>query len=130
METQELEVFTTLNGISMSLAVEVNHIGNGNHSVSQAQLLKKEQLSCLKLRKCFEEARQQKNNYCIESDLLYHMGIVGGQKNFQLVIPGCRRQEILKLEHEIPVGRNLAAKKTRDRIAMSFWWEGMPKDLK
>ena len=58
----------------MSLAVEVNHNGNGDHPVSHAQLLKKKQLACPTLKKCFEEARQQKNNYWIESDLLYHVG--------------------------------------------------------
>ena len=58
------------------------------------------------------------------------MGKVRGQKYVQLVVPACRRQEILKLAHETPVGGHLAARKTRDRIAMSFWWEGMLKDVK
>ena len=57
------------------------------------------------------------------------MGKVGGQKYVQLVVPACRRQEILKLAFETPVGGHLAARKKRDRIAMSFWWEGKPKDV-
>ena len=130
METQKLEVFGTPIGTLLSPKVEVNHNGNGDHHVSQAQLLKKEQLACPTLKKCFEEARKQKNNYWIEPDLLYHMGKVGGQKYVQLVVPECRSQEILKLEHETPVGGHLAARKTRDQIVMSFWWEKMPKDVK
>ena len=34
METQELEVFVTPIGTSVSSAIEVNYNGNGNHPVS------------------------------------------------------------------------------------------------
>lgn len=98
--------------------------------VSQVQKLKKDQMACTTLQDCFAEARQGKNNFWIESELLYHTGEVGGQKYVQLVVPECRRKDILKLAHETPTGGHLAAKKTKDRIAMSFWWNGLLKDVK
>ena len=58
-----MEIFATPIETSLSPTVEVNHSANGDHLVYQAQLLKKEQLACPTLKKCFEEARQQKNNY-------------------------------------------------------------------
>ena len=53
METQELEDFPTPIETSLSPTVEVNHNENGDHPVSQAQLLKKEKLSCPTSKKCF-----------------------------------------------------------------------------
>lgn len=68
----------------------------------------------------FEEVRQQKNNYWIESDLLYCMGKVGVQKSVKFVILSCRNKEFSEFAHENSVDGYAAEKRTKDRIVMSF----------
>ena len=130
-QSSEEEVRTTPLEINLlPEKIPVEGTGESIPPVSQVQKLRKDQLSCPTLENCFAEARQKKNNYWMESELLYHTGEVGGQKYVQLVVPECRRTDILKLAHETPTGGHLAAKKTKDRIAMSFWWDGLSKDVK
>lgn len=114
-------------GVSISGRVNNdNKEGNiENGCSSQANQFRKEQCSCPKLEKPLKDAKNKKNNYWIDSDLLYHTRDVGGQKYVQFVVP--ESKEILKLPHETPTGGHLGSKKTRDRIAMPFIGKKCPK---
>jgi len=46
----------------------------------------------------------------------------------QLVLPVNRRQEVMRLAHEIYAGR-LGAKKTKERIKLSFTWPTVASDV-
>ncbi|GFX29008.1 retrovirus-related Pol polyprotein from transposon opus [Trichonephila clavipes] len=48
----------------------------------------------------------------------------------QLVIPKCRRTEVLKLAHTSVFNSHMGPKKTLERIKYSFFWEGLRADVK
>ncbi|KFM71645.1 Retrovirus-related Pol polyprotein from transposon 17.6, partial [Stegodyphus mimosarum] len=89
-----------------------------------------EQAECGSLKSAFTDARNNKNGYWLESGILYHTGTINGQRCNQLVVPQSRRKEIVKLVHESLQEGNFAAKKTAERIKMSFWWEGLSKEVR
>ena len=51
-----------------------------------------------------------------------------GQDYEQLVLPVNRRSEVMKLAHEIYAG-HLGAKKTKERIKLSFTWLTIASDV-
>jgi len=52
-----------------------------------------------------------------------------GQRFEQLCLPNERRKQVMELAHDI-VGGHLGAKRTRERIRLSFWWPTMTRDVK
>ncbi|GFX28417.1 retrovirus-related Pol polyprotein from transposon opus [Trichonephila clavipes] len=53
-----------------------------------------------------------------------------GESIGQLVIPKCRRTEVLKLAHTSVFSSHMGPKKTLERIKYSFFWEGLRADVK
>ena len=47
----------------------------------------------------------------------------------QLVVPLCKRTQVLALAHESVWGAHLGVKKTSERIRYSFWWPGLKHDV-
>ncbi|GFW02278.1 retrovirus-related Pol polyprotein from transposon opus [Trichonephila clavipes] len=62
---------------------------------------------------------------------IYFVGIkILGESIGQLVIPKCRRTEVLKLAHTSVFSSHMGPKKTLERIKYSFFWEGLRADVK
>ncbi|GFX49877.1 retrovirus-related Pol polyprotein from transposon opus [Trichonephila clavipes] len=62
---------------------------------------------------------------------IYFVGIkYSGESIEQLVIPKCRRTEVLKLAHTSVFSSHMGPKKTIERIKYSFFWEGLRADVK
>ncbi|GFT38223.1 retrovirus-related Pol polyprotein from transposon opus [Trichonephila clavipes] len=53
-----------------------------------------------------------------------------GESIGQLVIPKCRRTEVLRLAHTSVFSSHMGPKKTLERIEYSFFWEGLSSDVK
>ncbi|GFU03471.1 retrovirus-related Pol polyprotein from transposon opus [Trichonephila clavipes] len=53
-----------------------------------------------------------------------------GESIGQLVIPKCRKTEVLKLAHTSVFSSHMCPKKTLERIEYSFFWEGLSSNVK
>ena len=94
------------------------------------QLLE-EQSSDESLKICHREAKKEGSAFYYRSvdNLLYHTGQVTGRMVQQLVLPKSHRAEVMKLGHDIEWSGHLAGEKTYQRIAVSFFWPEMKKEI-
>ncbi|GFS75685.1 retrovirus-related Pol polyprotein from transposon opus [Trichonephila clavipes] len=99
---------------------------NGNNT----EKFKKQQQICDTLQEAWNIARRNKGGYVIEMDILYHEELLGGNRIKQLVIPEMRKRKILEIAHESVFGALLGAHKKIRRIKISFYWQGMVKEIK
>ncbi len=97
-------------------------------SATRQQLIA-EQLADDTLKICWTLAAKGKGGFRVQEGLLYHDEMILGQKFSQLCIPKCRRDQVLRMAHET-VGCHAAAKATRARIRLSFFWLTVSKDSK
>ena len=81
------------------------------------------------LKTCFVLAKKAKGGFFLRNDLLYHYGKLAGQTFEQLVLPLCRRSEVLKLAHET-YGAHMGVCNTKWRILFSFYWPTIARDVK
>ena len=77
---------------------------------------------------CWSLADRQKAKYYVRDGVLYRNYKYLGQDYEQLVLPVNRRLEVMKLAHEIYAG-HLGAKKTKERIKLSFTWPTIASDV-
>jgi len=88
---------------------------------ASAEILRRDQKSDRSLINCWSLADRQRAGYYIRDGVLYRNYKYLGQNYEQLVLPVNRRQEVMRLAHEIYAG-HLGAKKTKERIKLSFTW--------
>jgi transposase InsO family protein len=83
------------------------------------------------LESCFAAARKADKEFYIRQldGLLFHIGQVMGRTVHQLVLPRKHRAEVLYMGHDIDWAGHLAAEKTYQRIAISFFWPSMRKEI-
>jgi len=93
-----------------------------------AEILRRDQRSDRSLIHCWSLADRQKAGYYVRDGVLYRNYKYLGQEYEQLVLPVNRRQEVMKLAHEIYAG-HLGAKKTKERIKLSFTWKTVASDV-
>jgi len=86
---------------------------------ASAEILISEQKSDRSLIHCWSLAKGQKAGYYVRDGILYRNYKYLGQNYKQLVLPVKRRQEVIKLAHEIYSG-HLEAKKTRNKLNSSL----------
>ena len=91
--------------------------------------LRSEQLSDTSLKEAWDLAKRGKGNYLVKGGLLFHKDKVCDYEVEQLVVPETRRRAIEELAHESSFGAHLAGLKTRQRIALSFYWPTLRKDV-
>ena len=94
--------------------------------------IREQQKSDVTLRECWEDATRKRRQFyfrCID-EVLYHIGQVLGRTVHQLVVPAGQRAEIMRIGHDIEWSGHLAAGKTFQRIAVSFFWPNMKKEIK
>jgi len=96
---------------------------------ANAQTLREEQLADETLKGWWRLANLHKGNFVIRDGLLYHKKKILGQEFSQLCLPKGRRPQVLELAHDT-FGGHLAAKRTRDRIRLTFTWPTLFADCK
>jgi len=106
---------------------------NENESISDrrkasAEILRRDQKSDRSLMNCWSLADRQRAGYCIRDGVLYRNYKYLGQNYEQLVLPVNRRQQVMRLAHEIYTG-HLGAKKAKERIKLSFTWPTIASDV-
>ncbi|GBN26413.1 Retrovirus-related Pol polyprotein from transposon 297 [Araneus ventricosus] len=70
------------------------------------------QMSDPTLSDAWEMARMEENAYTIKDGVLTHTEYICGEKVKQVVLPKCKRDEVLKVAHEIPLAGYLGEQKT------------------
>ncbi|GFS56350.1 retrovirus-related Pol polyprotein from transposon 412 [Trichonephila clavipes] len=77
----------------------------------------------------WEQANNKEKAYEIQDDLFVHNDVVCGEPLKQVVLPACKRKEILQMAHEIPLAGHLGEQKTKQCIKYSFFWP-LKRDVK
>jgi len=80
------------------------------------------------LANCWLLAKRDKAGYFVRDGILYRKEKILGQEFEQLCLPKTRRAEAIKLAHQVGVG-HLAAKKTKERLKLSFTWPTIAADV-
>ncbi|GFV58173.1 retrovirus-related Pol polyprotein from transposon opus [Trichonephila clavipes] len=63
------------------------------------------------LKKLWSLAEQQKNSVKIHNGILVHSEYICGENIDQVVLPQCKREEVLKMAHDVPLGGHLGSRK-------------------
>ncbi|GFV74969.1 retrovirus-related Pol polyprotein from transposon opus [Trichonephila clavipes] len=95
-----------------------------------ADSFRSEQECCAELALVWKQAKEGKGNYYEVDGYLFHRDKILGESIGQLVIPKCRRMEVLKLAHTSVFSSHMGPKKTLERIKYSFFWEGLRSNVK
>ncbi|GFW68128.1 retrovirus-related Pol polyprotein from transposon opus [Trichonephila clavipes] len=95
-----------------------------------ADSFRSEQECCAELALVWKYAKEGKGNYYEVDGYLFRRDKILGESIGQLVIPKCRRTEVLKLAHTSVFSSHMSPKKTLERIKYSFFWEGLRADVK
>ncbi|GFU98931.1 retrovirus-related Pol polyprotein from transposon opus [Trichonephila clavipes] len=117
---------------------EVGTLGTKNEEVTAemdkgsmvAVSFRSEQECCAELALVWKQAKEGKGNYYEVDGYLFHRDKILGESIGQLVIPKCRRTEVLRLAHTSVFSSHMGPKKTLKRIKYSFFWEGLRADVK
>ncbi|GFU00923.1 hypothetical protein TNCV_3428901 [Trichonephila clavipes] len=95
-----------------------------------ADSFRSEQEGCAELALAWKHAKEGKGNYYEVDGYLFNRDKILGESIGQLVIPKCRRTEVLRLVHTSVFSSHMGPKKTLERIKYSFFWEGLRADGK
>ncbi|GFX76874.1 retrovirus-related Pol polyprotein from transposon opus [Trichonephila clavipes] len=95
-----------------------------------ADSFRSEQECCAELALVWKYAKEGKGNYYEVDGYLFRRDKILGEIIGQLIIPKCRRTEVLKLAHTSVFSSHMGPKKTLERIKYSFFWEGLRADVK
>ncbi|GFS72290.1 hypothetical protein TNCV_1827071 [Trichonephila clavipes] len=95
-----------------------------------ADSFRSEQECCAELALVWKHAKEGKGNYYEVDGYLFYRDKILGESIGQLVIPKCRRTEVLRLAHTSVFSSHMGPKKTLERIKYSFFWEGLRADVK
>ncbi|GFX23971.1 retrovirus-related Pol polyprotein from transposon opus [Trichonephila clavipes] len=95
-----------------------------------ADSFRSEQECCAELALVWKQAKEGKGNYYKVDGYLFHRDKILEESIGQLVIPKCRRTEVLRLAHTSVFSSHMGPKKTLERIEYSFFWEGLRADVK
>ncbi|GBO06517.1 hypothetical protein AVEN_78550-1, partial [Araneus ventricosus] len=128
---EELEVPSTDIEVSIELiATESDRHGSTQDSEETRTSFIESQMSDPTLSDAWEMARTEGNAYAIKDGVLTHTEYICGEKVRQVVLPKCKRDEVLRVAHEIPLAGHLGEQKTKQRIKYSFFWPEIKKDVK
>ncbi|GFY53324.1 retrovirus-related Pol polyprotein from transposon opus [Trichonephila inaurata madagascariensis] len=94
-----------------------------------ADSFRSEQECCAELALAWKHAKEGKGNYYEVDGYLFHRDKILGESIGQLVIPKCRRTEVLRLAHTSELSSHMDLK-TLERIKYSFFWKGLRANVK
>ena len=103
-------------------------VGNVATRTANTEQLIKEQHEDKSLANCWSLAQRDKAGYFVRDGILYRKEKLLGQEFEQLCLPKSRRAEAIKLAHQVG-GGHLAAKKTKERLKLSFTWPTIAADV-
>ncbi|GFT92884.1 retrovirus-related Pol polyprotein from transposon opus [Trichonephila clavipes] len=95
-----------------------------------ADSFRSEQEGCAELALVWKHAKEGKGNYYEVDGYLFHRDKILGESIGQLVIPKCRRTDVLRLAHTSVFSSHMGPKKTLERIKYSLFWKGLSSDVK
>lgn len=95
---------------------------------TRAQLID-EQKNDPSLNSCWQLATKLRGGFLVKDGILFKRERWYGQPFLQLVAPTTRRKHILMMGHDT-VGGHMSAKRSKQRISLSFWWPGLASDCK
>jgi len=75
-------------------------------------------------------AKLDKNKFYLKDGLLYHHETLMGHRVNQLCLPECRVPIVLRMGHDAPFAGHMAAKATKNRIRLNFWFRKWMRKLK
>ncbi|GFQ82182.1 retrovirus-related Pol polyprotein from transposon gypsy [Trichonephila clavata] len=78
----------------------------------------------------WSQAKNKQNAYEIDDGVLIHTESICGEDVKQVVLPTCKREEVMKVAHEIPLAGHLGESKTKQRIKYSFFWPKLKQDVR
>src|SRR6218665_3341587 len=104
-------------------------VASPNTRVADADTLSFEQHKCALLRPYFEKAKQRNSKFFLKDKLLYRRDQIVGHQIEQLCLPESRIGIVLESAHEAPFAGHMAAKTTRDRIRLSFWFPNVEERI-
>jgi len=115
---------------------DVNNLINDDddHEAAQStctsnfQQIIKEQHEDRSLTNCWSLAKRHKAGYFVRDNILYRKEKILGQEFEQLCLPKTRKAEAIKLAHQVGES-HLAAKKTKERLKLSFTWPTIAADV-
>ena len=108
---------------------DVSDVATQSIRTANTQQLVKEQCEDKSLANCWSLAERDKAGYFVRDGVLYRKEKILGQEFEQLCLPRSRRAEAIKLAHQVG-GGHLAAKKTKERLKLSFTWPTIAADVK
>ena len=108
-----------------------NHISEAVSVSKSADVenLRTAQLTDESLHYCFSLARQGRGKLFVKDNLLYRFDKIVGQTVERLVLSNNSRMQAMELAHET-YGAHTAAESTCKRLAYSFWWPTITRDVK
>ncbi|GFV50563.1 retrovirus-related Pol polyprotein from transposon opus [Trichonephila clavipes] len=95
-----------------------------------ADSFRSEQECCAELVLAWKYAKEGKGNYYEVDGYLFRRDKILGESIGKLVIPKCRRTDVLRLAHTSVFSSHMGPKKTLERIKYSLFWEGLRSDVK
>lgn len=107
----------------------VNAEIRGSPRAANTETLHAEQMADPTLKGCRSLAERERGGFFLRRGLLFHRERILGQSFDQLVLPECRRAEVLKLAHDT-YGAHMGALNTKQRIRYSFFWPTIARDAK
>ncbi|GBN68651.1 hypothetical protein AVEN_251381-1 [Araneus ventricosus] len=128
---EELEVPSTDIEASIELiATESDRDGSTQDGERTRTSFIESQMSDPTLSNAWEMAKTEGSAYAIKDGVLTHTEYICGEKVKQVVLPKCKRDEVLRVAHEIPLAGHLGEQKTKQRIKYSFFWPEIKKDVR
>ncbi|GFQ93958.1 retrovirus-related Pol polyprotein from transposon 297, partial [Trichonephila clavata] len=76
----------------------------------------------------FSQAKNKQNAYEIDDGVLIHTESICCEDVKQVVLPTCKREEVMKVAYEILLAGHLGESKTKQRIKYSFFWPKLKQD--
>jgi len=107
---------------------ESENVNMSDPRKASAEILSRDQRSDRSLIHCWSLGDRHKAGYYVRDGVLYRNYKYLCQECEQLVLPVNRRPEVMKLTHEVYAG-HLGAKKTKERIKLSFTWPTIASDV-
>ena len=93
--------------------------------------LGEEQKSDSTLSKLWLKGEKGEKGYAFEQGILVHHSSDGVDDHvIRVVVPACRRQQVLKMGHSSPIAGHFGTKKTHSKIARHFIWPGLWTQVK
>ena len=114
--------------------IDNDHVVNGGHvdlddlqNLTSRHQLIDEQKQDPSLHHCWTLLERGKGNFELQDGVLVRRDNISSHEITQLVVPSCKRSQILEFGHDL--AGHMSPKKTSQRIRMNFWWPTLKRDV-